>query len=117
MEVVIALMQAGADVNFQNEVSLNSNLLILYFGAFYSMYVFLFDNTLGAFKIHPIKCNANFSDNWLMKGELTALHLAAWNGHVKVVNALLKIGADVNVQDWVSEVWHFEIALLCKTKQ
>lgn len=52
-----------------------------------------------------------------MKGELTALHLAAWNGHVKVVNALLKIGADVNVQDWVSEVWHFEIALLCKTKQ
>lgn len=75
--MVIALLRAKPDVNLQDKVS--------------------------ALKMMPVEDQCSIFPNFL-QGGLTALRMAAENGHFDVVNALL-VGApeiDVNRQDKVS---------------
>ena len=39
--------------------------------------------------------------------KLTPLMIASYNGHVDVVNVLLKHGASVHLQSKVAQVYHF----------
>ena len=103
LEVVKALIQAGADVNLPNEVSQRDRYLNLHVSiplAVYMQPVCLQRRGFAqCIRIYSINYVLNF---FLDQYAHTALMCAAQQGHLEVVKALLQAGADVNLQDNVS---------------